>query len=507
MLATAIPNDATTSRNPRPTTTYDDGYGKFLYPYQVKRRVTASPLFELISTSLTDYKWGKPTSVTDPSNAVTSYSSSLYAQAGDPPVQVVAAGAGRPVLVLLLRRDAQIGLALCVIVVGTGLLLAPWRRKRVVGVAVRHGHVIGVVIVFGLSALPWPLMLRPLGPAAAEAQSVPWLVHFHVDHLGSTQVVTKSDGTVFEQVRYRAYGEVRGHYTDAGGSLTDCADDRYCHEFTQYDTEPMSQLEYAGARYYDPQFGVFLTHDPARQFASPYAYGPWDPVNGTDPNGAVFGIDDLIIAFAVGFAIGFTVTAIQAGINGASLGAALKAGLISGAISGGLGAGLGLVGAGIAALNSPAISLAYNLVLTGASTYGAVESFRSGNYVLGAAAVVGVAFGAAGAYKSGRAVLRTTAATESAPPTATIRATDGLTEEALPQPIQQGQVTEQVLPNEIQVGPPKVPGPIPRGGEFDITTTFENGRYMEGPAGVDIHAVRVFGNRAPLAGRLLRMDR
>jgi YD repeat-containing protein len=63
------------------TTTYDDGYGKFLYPYQVKRRVTASPLFELTTTALTDYKWGKPTSVTDPNNAPTSYS---YDTAGRP---------------------------------------------------------------------------------------------------------------------------------------------------------------------------------------------------------------------------------------------------------------------------------------------------------------------------------------------------------------------------------------------------------------------------------------
>jgi hypothetical protein len=34
--------------------------------------------------------------------------------------------------------------------------------------------------------------------------------------------------------------------------------------------------------------GQFLTHDPAGQFASPYAYGPGDPVNGTDPRGQWF---------------------------------------------------------------------------------------------------------------------------------------------------------------------------------------------------------------------------
>ncbi|GIW45624.1 MAG: hypothetical protein KatS3mg077_2906 [Candidatus Binatia bacterium] len=44
--------------------------------------------------------------------------------------------------------------------------------------------------------------------------------------------------------------------------------------------------------------GTRRTHDPVRQFASPYAYGPWDPVNGTDPTGAVFGLEALI-AWAV----------------------------------------------------------------------------------------------------------------------------------------------------------------------------------------------------------------
>ena len=29
-------------------------------------------------------------------------------------------------------------------------------------------------------------------------------------------------------------------------------------------------LKYAGARFYDPKMGTFLTHDPMRQFANPY---------------------------------------------------------------------------------------------------------------------------------------------------------------------------------------------------------------------------------------------
>ncbi len=90
------------------------------------------------------------------------------------------------------------------------------------------------MIAFGLSTLPWPLMLRPLGPAPAEAQTPPTLAHFHLNHLGSTEVMTQSTGTIWREIRYKAYGEVR---------LGDCSGDRYCHEFTGYDTEPVSDLE------------------------------------------------------------------------------------------------------------------------------------------------------------------------------------------------------------------------------------------------------------------------
>ncbi len=60
----------------------------------------------------------------------------------------------------------------------------------------------------------------------------------------------------------------------ARAGVNRCADDNY--EFTGYESEPVSGLEYAGARFCDPALGMFLTHDPARQFASPYAYvGSW----------------------------------------------------------------------------------------------------------------------------------------------------------------------------------------------------------------------------------------
>jgi len=86
--------------------------------------------------------------------------------------------------------------------------------------------------------------------------------------------VTDARSQPVVQVRYLPYGGVRGRFDAAGTPLGgDCTALPSCREFTGYDTEPVSGLQYAGARFYDPGVGSFLTHDPARQFASPYSYG------------------------------------------------------------------------------------------------------------------------------------------------------------------------------------------------------------------------------------------
>jgi RHS repeat-associated protein len=82
---------------------------------------------------------------------------------------------------------------------------------------------------------------------------------------------------VYRQIRYTPYGQIRGGST--------CGSDGSCREFTGYDTEPISGLEYAVARVYDPALGMFLTQDPMRQYPNPYAYVSWDPLNRTDPTG------------------------------------------------------------------------------------------------------------------------------------------------------------------------------------------------------------------------------
>ena len=218
------------------------------------------------------------------------------------------------------------------------------------------------------------------------------LEHYHPDHLGSTHVITNENGGCKQYLRYRAYGHVRLRSScGSGGTVVNR------HEFTGYETEPNTGLQYAGARHFDPATGMFLSHDPARQFANPYAYGPWDPLNGTDPDGAWFGL----IAIAIAAAIGATVAGIQALANGASFGQSLKAAAIGGVIGGVTAAGLGVAGGMIAATESATLVLAYKLALVGSSGYGLADSIRSGQAAAAAAAAVGLAFGLGGLMEGG----------------------------------------------------------------------------------------------------------
>jgi len=111
-------------------------------------------------------------------------------------------------------------------------------------------------------------------------------------------------------------------------------------EFTGFQNEITSGLEYAGARFYDPELGSFLTHDVRSQFASPYSYGGGDPVNWTDPDGDFF-FSLLAIIFASAFASAAinTVVAAAQGLPLTAIGRAA----IGGAIAGAAGAGIGIV--------------------------------------------------------------------------------------------------------------------------------------------------------------------
>jgi RHS repeat-associated protein len=105
------------------------------------------------------------------------------------------------------------------------------------------------------------------------------LLYLHGDHLGSTSLVTKADGTIHSDQGYRAYGRYR-----RGGALpTD-------HRFTGQKLDPTG-LYYYNARYYDPEIGQFispdpLVPDPSHLFAyNRYMYVAGNPMRLTDSSG------------------------------------------------------------------------------------------------------------------------------------------------------------------------------------------------------------------------------
>gem|GEM_PF-2751524 len=163
-------------------------------------------------------------------------------------------------------------------------------------------------------------------------------VYYHADYLGSTRLVTDQAGDPLRYLRHDAWGETLAVYqVQPDGSvqaqLITGSGNRW--GFTGQRDEPGQGLVDFGRRWYDPATRQFLSPDPEGQFANPRAYGPWDPLNGTDPDGGFFfpGLPLALNWALTSGIVNFAVTATQSG----DLGAGLQAGMM-GAMTGGLGA-------------------------------------------------------------------------------------------------------------------------------------------------------------------------
>lgn len=281
---------------------------------------------------------------------------SLIVASAESPIEVVQSGVGQPVMIVRLDRSSALGLGCAMAIGGLVLLLLPHRRRRaVVGLHLRRADAVVVATALLIGTLPWPLVVRPAGaqptptPTPVPATAIH---HYHLDHLGSPQAITTGTGAVYQYLRYMPYGELRGTWSASGGS-GGATTDQDRHLFTGYELEPHSRLQYAGARFYDAGFGLFLTHDPAREFANPYAYTGWDPVNGVDPSGACVWdacIVEGIIVAAVVSAVVNTVVAAAQGASLAEIGQAAAMGAVSGAVGVGLGVVASAANIGLASL-------------------------------------------------------------------------------------------------------------------------------------------------------------
>lgn len=267
---------------------------------------------------------------------------------------------GRPILELAVRADVApwFGLAL----VGALLCLCaiPGKTRPLLLGRVPRGPIAALGALFGLATLPWPLLVRPAQATVPGAD----FAYYHLNHLGSTEMITSESGAVVAHIRYAPFGGLLGYFGPDGRRLrnVDCEQLRACRDFTGYQREPATGLHYAGARFYDADIGMFQTHDPARQFANPYTYAGWNPTNRTDANGEL--IAEILIAVIVAATVSAAISVMAAAAQGLPLSQIGQA-AIAGAISGAVGVGLGIVaGAAGMLLGSIASTLPQNVALS-----------------------------------------------------------------------------------------------------------------------------------------------
>ncbi|MEW5745818.1 MAG: FG-GAP-like repeat-containing protein [Nitrospirota bacterium] len=212
---------------------------------------------------------------------------------------------------------------------------------------------------------------------------------YHADHLGSSNIITKSDGTKSEEMYYYPYGATR---VESGTTPVR-------HKFTGQEQDDETGLYYYGARYYDPHIGRFISPDVIVQDPSDpqvfnrYSYARNNPLLYTDPTGQFFGIDDLIIGAVIGGAIfGGANAAIQGGDFGDIL-----SGAFIGGVTGGIAGGFGLAASSIVtAAGASAATATFVGGIAGGAIGGVISSAESGK--IGQGLLIGAITGGVSGY-------------------------------------------------------------------------------------------------------------
>lgn len=278
-------------------------------------------------------------------------------------------------------RIAVVGMAALLLLVPIG------RARRALGLHIARSGALGSSLLVFASSLP---IVVPLAGCVEQVG----IRHYHLNHLGSPVAITGAGGALERQYRYSAYGKIR-RFDGAGQPSSADATNR--REFTGHVTDPISSLQYAGSRFYDPELASFLTPDPADEHASPYAYVGWDPVNAVDPNGAELAlVATILLALS---AVLVVAGAIVAGIQSGSASVGLQtfgigvAGLAAGYVVG-LAAPAAASAAWISQSTAAAINTTLSVAGVGVSVYGlATSNDLSGTVLAGA----GLALSLAGA--------------------------------------------------------------------------------------------------------------
>jgi len=125
-------------------------------------------------------------------------------------------------------------------------------------------------------------MLAPVAAADPPGSvQLPAIVFYHPDHLGSTNVVTDSQGKILSEFAYYPYGETRHEH-----HIDDEFDPHYLFAGGERDDE--SGLVSLGARYYAAKVGRFISFDNWAKkvdVTGAYAYARNNPLRFIDPTG------------------------------------------------------------------------------------------------------------------------------------------------------------------------------------------------------------------------------
>ncbi len=153
--------------------------------------------------------------------------------------------------------------------------------------------------------------------------------YFLTDLLGSTRLLTDTNGNAVQRYDYDPYGTTTQSSTSYSNP--------YQYTGREHD---QSGLYYYRARYYTPELGRFVSEDPLKLAAGPnsYAYVGGNPISYFDPYGR-FGFAGAIIGAIGGAAAGYVSGGWQGAVAGGLVGGAV--GIVAPWLAGAAGAAVG----------------------------------------------------------------------------------------------------------------------------------------------------------------------